>query len=90
MRLASKILFFLTAIVMACPSVAQNWYMINTHSDSKYNYNWSFPYEISQFPYSDFSSDGRSFRMFAGESDEDAANYVPYAISMIDSVTFVD
>lgn len=90
MRLASKILFFLTAIVMACPSVAQNWYLINTHSDSKYNYNWSFPYEISQFPYSDFSSDGRSFRMFAGEPDEDAANYVPYAISMIDSVTFVD
>ena len=90
MRLASKLLSLLTAIVMACPSVAQNWYMINTHSDSKYNFNWSFPYEISQFPYSDFSSDGHSFRLFAGESADDASSDVSYAISMIDSVTFVD
>ena len=90
MRLASKFLLFLTAIAMACPSVAQNWYKINTHYDSKYHFDWSFPYEIGQFPYSDFSLDGRYFRMSTDDVDEVPSINVPYAISMIDSVTFVD
>ena len=90
MRLASKFLMFLTAIVMVCPSVAQNWYKINTHYDTKYHFDWSFPYEISQFPYSDFSSDGRFFRMSTDDADEVPSINVPYAISMIDSVTFVE
>ncbi|MBO4451430.1 MAG: CotH kinase family protein [Bacteroidaceae bacterium] len=80
----------MTAIMMVCPSVAQNWYKINTHSDTKYDFVWSFPYEISQFPYSDFSSDGHFFRISAEEINEASSINVPYAISMIDSVTFVD
>ena len=89
MKLASKFLIFQTAIVMACPSVAQNWYRINTHYDTMYNFNWSFPYEISQFPYSDFLSEDSYFRISSSEdSNETSSVSVPYAISLIDSVTF--
>ena len=90
MKLASRILSFLTAIVMVCPVVAQSWYKINTHSEAKYNFDWSFPYDISQFPVSDFSSDGRYFRLHASDANDAEACDVPYAVSMVDSVTFVD
>lgn len=90
MKLASKFLSLFMAMAMVCPSVAQNWYRINTHSDSRYNYNWSFPYELKQFSYSDFSSDHSKFLMHIAGTDDESVSFVPYAVSMIDSVTFVD
>ena len=90
MRLASKLLSLLMTMAMVCPSVAQNWTKINTHYDAKYNFNWSFPYELNQFSYSDFSSDQNKFLMHVAGPEDQSASFVPYAVSMIDSVTFVN
>ena len=90
MRLASKLLSLLMTMAMVCPSVAQNWTKINTHYDAKYNFNWSFPYELNQFSYSDFSSDQNRFLMHVAGPEDQSASFVPYAVSMIDSVTFVN
>lgn len=90
MKLASRFLSLFMTMAMVCPCVAQNWYRINTHSDAQYDYNWSFPYELNQFTYSDFSSDRSQFRMHVEGADDESSLYVPYAVSMIDSVTFVD
>jgi hypothetical protein len=71
MKLASKLLSLFMTMAMVCPSVAQNWSRINIHSDAKYGFNWSFPYELKQFSYSDFSSDQSEFLMhIAGADDE--------------------
>ena len=90
MKLASKLLSLFMTMAMVCPSVAQNWSRINIHSDAKYGFNWSFPYELKQFSYSDFSSDHSKFLMHIAGSDDESVSFVPYAVSMIDSVTFVD
>lgn len=88
MKLTSRLLSLLMTMAMVRPSIAQNWYKINTHSDSKYNFDWSFPYAISQFSYSDFSSDGSEYRMHVLEANGVSTTYVPYAVSFVDSVTF--
>jgi len=89
MKLASRFLTIVAAMAMACPVVAQNWYRINTHFDSSYNNEWSFPYDVTHFSHYEFSADGKYVRMRT-LGDDSEAFVIPYSLSFVDSITFTD
>ena len=74
---------------MAGSACAQKWFKVNVH-ESNYDYEWSFPYETAHFSNFDFSSDQQELRAHRIDEVEGVVNYVPFAVSQVDSVTFAD
>ncbi len=92
MKLASKILSLLTAVSAAQPTIAQEWYRINVHDESnnKSNYEWSFPYAVSQFSHFDFSSDRTELRGHRVDEEDGTVTYVPFSVAAVDSIMIVN
>ncbi len=92
MKLASKILSLLTAVSAAQPTIAQEWYRINVHDESnnKSNYEWSFPYAVSQFSHFDFSSDRSELRGHRVDEEDGTVTYVPFSVAAVDSIMIVN
>ena len=82
----------MTAILVAQPTIAQDWYRINVHDEStdKSNHEWSFPYAVSQFSHFDFSSDGTEMRGHRIDEEDGTVTYVPFSVNGIDSVMIVN
>lgn len=90
MKLASKLFTLMSAMVMADPTIAQNWYKVNAHFESGYEYEWSFPYSVDQFSHFDFSSSLDQIRAHRIDEEDGVVTYVPFSVSNVDSVTFVN
>lgn len=91
MRLGSKYLTLMWTIYIALPVCAQDWYKVNVHFESGYNFEWSFPYSVDQFSHFDFSTDGSRVRAHRIDEDEtDTESFVPFSVSSVDSITFAD
>lgn len=89
MTFSSRIFTLLLAIAMVSPACGQQWLKVNVH-ESNYDYEWSFPYETAHFSHFDFSQNQQQMRAHRIDEVEGVDNCVPFAVSMVDSVTFAD
>ena len=88
MKTTKRIFTLFIAIFMVIPTFAQDWYKVNVHYESGYNYEWSFPYSIDQISHFSFNKKGDELRAHRIDEVPEVTSYIPFRVEDVDSVTF--
>lgn len=88
MKTTKRIITLFIAISMVSTMFAQDWYKINAHYGSDYNFEWSFPYSIDQISHFSFSKKGEELRAHRIDEVPEVTTYIPFLVEDVDSVTF--